>query len=201
VAKLSPRALAVASRQNRGKATWVFAAAVATISLWLSAGGSAATSRNRIVVSGTATKTLPKSEPKSRPGNNIKFPQKTKLWCAAQPNGQPSTCTAIATLVGDGGPLNGIPLATYAHVFSSDESPVLLVFGLSQHTLDLLYKHRGDPRCTVTVAIINDLSAAGTTGTSPTTGTTPQPSTGTGVGSQSPTPARSFSAFINVPAS
>lgn len=192
---LSPRALAVAAQRNRGKAIWACALAFgAGTSLWLSAGGSAAPSSNRIVVNGTATKQLPKKEPKSPPGANITFAQNAMLTCAPQPNGQPATCTAIATLVGAQGPLTDVPLATYAHVFTSDESPVQLIFGLSQHTLDLLYRHRGDPRCTVTVAIVNDSSAAGATGTGP------QPSTAKGTGSQSPTPARSFSAAINVPA-
>jgi hypothetical protein len=138
--------------------------------------------------------TLPQREPKSPPGNNITFSPNATLSCAPQANGQPSTCTAIATLVGDTGPLTDIPLATYAHVFTSADNPVTLTFGLSQHTLDLLYRHRGDPRCTVTVAIVNDSSAAGTTTTGPSSS-----SGKTGVGAQSPTPARSFSAFLNVP--
>lgn len=143
-------------------------------------------------MTGTATKTLPKNEPKSPPGNPITFPQKATLSCAAQGNRPPSTCTAIATLVGASGPLNKVPLATFAQVFTSAQS-IPLVFGLSQHTLDLLYRHRGDPRCTVQVAIINSSSPAGTTGTQP------QGSIGKGVGSQSSTPARSFGAIINVP--
>jgi hypothetical protein len=197
--KLSPRALAIAAGHNRGRATWVLALAVgAAISLWLSAGGSAATSShqgvatssNQIAVSGTTTMTLAQHETKST--NPITFAQKAKLTCAPQPNGQPSTCTAIATLIGAQGPLTDIPLATYAHIFTSADNPVTLTFGLSHHTLDLLYQHRGDPRCTVVVAIVNDSSAAGTTGLQ---GAAPTP----GTGSQSSTPARSFTAYINVP--
>ena len=193
--KLSPRALGLTARHGRGKSTWAFASALlAAVSLWLSAVGWAATSGNRITVTGTATKTLPKNEPRRPPGNPLPFAQKAKLSCAPQPNGDVSTCTAIATLVGASGPLTNVPLATYAHVFTSADPPVQLVFGLSRHTLDLLYRHRGDPRCTATVAIVNDSSPAGTTATAP------QRSSGKrGTGSQSRTPARSFSAFINVP--
>jgi hypothetical protein len=192
--KRSPGALAVAAQRNRGKATWALAlAVVAATSLWLSAGGSATGSSNRIVVTGTATKSLPKNEPKSPPGNPITFSQKATLSCAAQQNGQIATCTAIATLLGASGPLTNIPLATFAQVFTS-ASPISLVFGLSQHTLDLLYRHRGDPRCTVQVAIVNDSSPAGSTGTGP-QGSTAK----AGIGPQSTTAARSFSAVINVP--
>jgi len=194
--KLSPGALAAAARHNRGKATSALALAViAATSLWLSAGGSAAGPGNRIAVSGVATlRKLTTQEPRSLPGNPITFPQDATLSCAPQPNGQPATCTAVATLVGDSGPLTNIPLATFSQVFTSAR-PIPLVFGLSQHTLDLLYRHRGDPRCTVTVAIINDSSPAGSTGTGS------QGSIATaGVGPQSTTPARSFTAFIPVPA-
>lgn len=206
--KLSPRALAIAAGHTRATATLGLAVSVAAAaSLWLVGVGSAANTNTRISVRSVVTKGLTRNERRSPPGDNITFTQNATLTCAPQPNGQPSTCTAIAALVGDEGPLDNIPLATYARVFTSDQSPITLTFGLSQNTLNLLYKHRGDPRCTVTVAIVNDSSTAGTTGTgsqsappaSPGTGSTTTTTSAPGVGTQSSAPARSFTAYINVP--
>ena len=183
------------ARHNRGRAAWALVLAVtAAISLAVAAGGLAAGSGNRIDVSGTATKPLPSREPYSPPDDPVTFAPNTTLSCAPQPNGQPSTCTALATVVPDEGPLKNVPLATYARRFTSDQSPITLKFGLSQHALDLLYRRGGDPRCTVTVTVVNDASAAGQTGTGPQSAAD-QP----GVGSQSPAPARSFTVHLDVP--
>ena len=193
--KLSPRALAVAAERNRAKAIWACALAiVAATSLWLSAGGFAAGSGNRIDVTRPATIGFSKTEPYSPPGDPITFAPNTTLSCAPQPNGQPSTCTALATLVPDEGPLKNTPLATYARRFTSDQPPITLKFGLSQHALDLLYRRGGDPRCTVTVTIVNDASTAGQTGTGPQSA-----ADSPGVGAQSTAPARSFTVHLDVP--
>ncbi len=168
-------------------------AAVAAAGLWLSGVVSAASRGNQIAVPKTTTKKLKTTKPTLAQGATITFSQDATLTCAPQPNGQPATCTAIAALVGDVGPLNNIPLATDTQIFTSAK-PIQLKFGLSQRTLNLLYKHRGDPRCTVTVAIVNGSSPAGVAATGQQASTA-----AAGTGSQSLTPARTFFAYINVP--
>jgi hypothetical protein len=105
------------------------------------------------------TPTGPKTTkpPSSPPTNPIPLPFKGNLSCSS------GTCYAIATLVvRQFGTLRNVPLATFAQVFSSGQ-PIPLRFGLSQHSVNLLYGAAGaagatgDPRCTATavIAVVN----------------------------------------------
>ncbi len=64
-----------------------------------------------------------------------------------------TTCTALATLIAINlGTRTNVHLANFAQTITSGH-PIRLVFGLSQHAVNLLYRYR-DPRCTVVVVVV-----------------------------------------------
>ena len=150
----------------------VAVAVAGTFSLYFAAGKSAAAGPRPIAVSAPAggftlpapriSKTTPRAPatpvvPSSPPDNPLTLPFKGALSCPTR-NGQAATCTALATLVAKHlGPLSDVPLATFAQTFSSGH-PIQLVFGLSQRSVNLIYRYR-DPRCTVIVAVVDDSSS------------------------------------------
>ena len=100
---------------------------------------------------GGPTTTAP---PSSTPTNRIVLPFNGTLSCSS------ATCTALATLYApDLGTRTNVPLATFAQVLSSGQS-IQLRFGLSQHSVNLLYSTTGDPRCTVVIAVVDGSTTA-----------------------------------------
>ncbi len=93
--------------------------------------------------------TRTKVPPSSTPTNRIVLAFTGTLSCSSP------TCTALATLYAPVlGTRTNVPLATFAQVLSSGQS-IPLRFGLSQHSVNLLYTNTGDPRCTVVIAVVD----------------------------------------------
>jgi len=100
--------------------------------------------------------------PASPPGNRIVLPLSGTLSCPPVARQPVATCTAMATLVAPRlGSLRNVALALFSKTFSSTQKPISLAFGLSQHSVNLLYKYRGDPRCTVVTAIVEGQKTLG----------------------------------------
>ena len=97
------------------------------------------------------TKKVP---PSSTPTNRIVLAFTGTVSCSSP------TCTALATIYEQPpAPSANVPLATFAQVLSSGQS-ISLRFGLSQHSVNLLYNTTGDPRCTVVITVVNGSATA-----------------------------------------
>ncbi len=95
-----------------------------------------------------------KVPPSSTPTNRIVLTFDGTLSCSS------ATCTALATLYAPHlGARTNVALATFAQVLSSGQS-MPLRFGLSQHSVNLLYSTLGDPRCTVVIAVVDGSATA-----------------------------------------
>lgn len=91
--------------------------------------------------------------PASPPGARLTLQLLGTLSCPPVAGQPVVTCTALATLVAPRlGPLRNVTLALFSKTFSSTQKPISLGFGLSQHSVDVLYQYR-DPRCTVVVVV------------------------------------------------
>jgi hypothetical protein len=94
--------------------------------------------------------------PSSTPTNRIVLAFTGTVSCSSP------TCTALATIYAPVlGTRTNVVLATFAQVLSSGQSKQLS-FGLSQHSVNLLYNTTGDPRCTVVITVVNGSAAAST---------------------------------------
>jgi hypothetical protein len=133
--------------------------------VWVSPAGSAGSSPINVRVPAHGF-TLPKPQsfrqpgappapvvPASPPGNRLVLQFLGTLSCPPVAGQPVATCTALASLVAPRlGPLRDVTLALFGQTFSSSQQPISLGFGLSQHSVDLLYKYR-DPRCTAVVVV------------------------------------------------
>lgn len=143
--------------------------------MWVSPAGSAGSARGplnvRVPANGYTLPRPPQSfrqpgapptplVPASPPGARLTLQLLGTLSCPPVAGQPVVTCTALATLVAPRlGPLQNVTLALFSKTFSSTQKPISLGFGLSQHSVDLLYQHR-DPRCTVVVVVTHGQKAS-----------------------------------------